>query len=83
MSNSIPQRISLEGFEREGDESQKLEIRLEDADLEVFRQLAGLPDDTLLIGGFPIDRERFSEIMKFLQSETIKRDLELFLVFGE
>lgn len=79
----VPNVISVEGFERQGHEYQKFHIRLEDADLEVFRKLAGVDDDELLMGAFPITEAQHEQILRHILNEVRSRDLQLFLAFGE
>ena len=76
-------KIKVEGFDPEGDESLRFEVALDDPDLGVFRRLAELPNDEVLLGGFPLSQEKCSRIVEHILKEVRSRNLQTFLVFGE
>lgn len=76
-------KIMVTGFDSEGDEPLRFEVALDDADLEVFRGLAELPNDEVLLGAFPLSQEKCSRIVEHILEEVRSRNLQTFLVFGE
>ena len=77
------QNIKVQGFEPSGQEYMKFEIVLHEADLEVFRELAGLSANEQLLGAFQLSDEQFSSTIECLLKEVRGRNLQMFLAFGE